>query len=134
MAVYKETIQLETKKDAVTYINITEQVRDIVCRSGIREGICAVISPHTTCSVIFEEFVHDYLDNGNEYLQEDLNNILDKIIPQQKDWDTYYYPGERHFEECSKWPNIEEMLPGGDRTLLWNCDAHLRSSDRKSVV
>lgn len=36
-----------------------------------------------TCSVLFEEFVHDKDFNGDEFLQVDLNNILDKIVPRE---------------------------------------------------
>ena len=58
MAVYKETIQVESHGTTPTYINITPQVKEAIANSGIKNGICTVISPHTTCSVFFEEFVH----------------------------------------------------------------------------
>ena len=60
MSVYREEITgLMSKGTSPTYINITEQVREVISRSGIKEGIVTVISPHTTCSVFFEEYVHD---------------------------------------------------------------------------
>lgn len=49
-----------------TYIDITKDVRRVIEESGIQNGICAVISPHTTCSVFFEEFCHDYNEDGIE--------------------------------------------------------------------
>ena len=81
MAVYKETILLKSHGKTPTYVNITPQVREAIEKSGIQNGICTVISPHTTCSVFFEEFVHDYNEAGDEFLQEDLNDVLKKIIP-----------------------------------------------------
>ena len=55
MSVYREEITgLMSKGTSPTYINITEQVREVISRSGIKEGIVTVISPHTTCSVFFE--------------------------------------------------------------------------------
>ena len=63
MAVYKETILLKSHGKTPTYVNITPQVREAIEKSGIQNGICTVISPHTTCSVFFEEFVHDYTEN-----------------------------------------------------------------------
>ncbi len=129
MAVYKETIEgLMSKGGTPTYINITKEVKDIIARSGIKDGICCVISPHTTCGVFFEEFTHDLMPDGKEFLQQDLDNCLEKIIPEQHSWGTYYYPGVKHFEDVESWPDAEKYLPGGDRTALYNCDAHLRAT------
>lgn len=64
---------------------------------------------------------------GDTFMQADLSDGLDRVFPEQRDWKTYRYPGLRHFEEVEGWPDAEAYLPGGDRTLLWNGDAHLRS-------
>lgn len=128
MTVYKEQISVESHGNTPTYINITPQVREAIAKSGIQNGTCSVISPHTTCAVFFEEFVHDYTEDGDEYLQADLNDVLERIIPNQVSWDQYRYPGEKHFEAVEKWPNIESYLPGGDRTAIWNCDAHIKAT------
>ena len=53
MAVYKETIEVKSHGKTPTYIDITKDVRRVIEESGIKNGICAVISPHTTCSVFF---------------------------------------------------------------------------------
>ena len=98
MTVYKEQISVESHGNTPTYINITPQVREAIAKSGIKNGTCSVISPHTTCAVFFEEFVHDYTEDGDEYLQAALNDVLEKIIPNQVSWDQYRYPGEKHFE------------------------------------
>ena len=82
-----ETIEgIQSKGVSPTYIDITEQVREIIKKSGIQNGICSVISPHTTCSVIFEEYVHDKMPNGKEFIFQDLDNCLEKIIPNQTAW------------------------------------------------
>lgn len=128
MTVYKERISLKSHGDRPTYLDITPQVKAAIENSGIKEGVCFVISPHTTCSVFFEEFVHDYNEDGDEFLQEDLNNVLEKIIPDQVALDTYVYPGEEHYVAVEAWPNAADYLPGGDRSALWNGDAHLKST------
>ncbi|MGI6501306.1 MAG: YjbQ family protein [Anaerostipes sp.] len=128
MAVYKEQIDLKSHGTTPTYVDITSQVKKAIESSGIKEGICVVLTAHTTCSVFFEEFVHDYNEAGDEFLQEDLNNVLEKIIPNQTDWGQYVYPGEKHFEEVETWPDVDFYLPGGDRTQLFNADAHLKST------
>ena len=115
MTVYKEQISLNSHGTTPTYLDITPQVKEAIKNSGIKSGTCTVISPHTTCSVFFEEFVHDYNEAGDEFLQEDLNNVLEKIIPNQDSKDLYIYPGEKHYEAV-------------DRKALWNCDAHLKAT------
>lgn len=128
MAVYKETIQVQSHGKTPTYVNITPQIREAIAKSGIQNGTCTVISPHTTCSVFFEEFVHDFNEDGDEFLQADLNAVLAKIIPDQTSADVYTYPGEEHYAAVASWPDAEAYLPGGDRTALWNGDAHLKAT------
>ena len=128
MTVYKETINLQSTGGEPTFINITTQVRAAIENSGVKNGICTVISPHTTCAVFFEEFAHDIEANGMESLQLDLNNALKKIIPDHLTKEQYNYPGEEHYKAVESWADAEAYLPGGDRTALFNGDAHLKAS------
>ena len=131
MSVYKEKITLRSHGGKPTFINITPQVRSAIEKSSIANGIVTILTAHTTCSVFFEEYVHDTLEDGTEYLQEDLNNVLKKIIPDQTELPPegpYLYPGEAHFQDVASWPNAEDYLPGGDRTALANADAHLKAT------
>ncbi len=127
--VYSKQIELQSREGGKpSYLNITDEVKKTVAESRIKTGICAVISPHTTCSVFFEELAHDMNEDGLESLQQDLENVLGKIIPQHASAETFVYPGEEHYRVVASWPNAEEYLPGGDRSALWNGDAHLKSS------
>ena len=129
MAVYKEEINnIQSKGTTPTYINITSEVREIIKKSGIKNGVVHVISPHTTCSVFFEEYVHDTMPNGKEFIQQDLDNALAKIIPDQTAWGQYFYPGLKHLEEVEAWPDYLKYLPSGTREELWNADAHLKAT------
>ena len=129
MAVYKEEIKgIQSKGGSPTYINITQEVKDVISRSGIKDGVVHVISPHTTCSVFFEEYVHDTMPNGKEFIQQDLDNALAKIIPDQTSWGQYFYPGTKHFEEVESWDDYLSYLPSGTREELMNADAHLRAT------
>ena len=128
LTVYKKIIDVASHGKTPTYVNITEEVKEAILESGIMNGICVVISPHTTCGVFFEEYVHDIDENGNESLQVDLNNVLEKIIPNHNSAETYVYPGEEHYEVVESWPNAKDYLPDGDRKALWNGDAHLKAT------
>lgn len=128
MTVYKETIKVQSTGGQPTYINISDQVRQTIENSGVQNGICAVISPHTTCSVFYEEYAHDMTEDGIESLQADLNNVLEKIIPYHTSADTYIYPGEEHYQAVASWPNAKDYLPNNSPSDLWNGDAHLKAT------
>jgi len=126
MTVFQKKLILHSNGRRVTYHNIREDVKQAVRESGVKNGIVTVQSPHTTCSVIFEEFVHDKDFNGDEYLQVDLNRILDRIVPRElSDGTDYRYPGPKHVDFLMSMndPNY----PADPGTIL-NGDAHIRGS------
>lgn len=55
-------------------MDITDQVKEAVITSGVKEGICVVYTPHTTGSVFLFE-------NVDPNLRRDLLLALSKIIP-----------------------------------------------------
>lgn len=64
--------------------DITEEVREAVAESGVRDGIACVYSPHTTCCVRVNEFETGFL--------EDFTRLMRRIVPSAKyyahdDWD-----------------------------------------------
>lgn len=129
MNYYTKTLKLKSKIiGKPSYTNITPLVQQFLLDNQIDSGICFVVSPHTTCAVFFEEFVHDVDDDNVEFLQLDLNQILNNIVPKQMGFDQYHYPGPLHYQAVESWPNASEYLPGGDRRALLNADAHLKST------
>ena len=65
-------------------IDITDEVFDIVRKSKIKDGICLISSPGSTCGITTMEY-----ESG---LIEDLKKVLEKIAPMSKD-----------YEHCKKW-------------------------------
>ncbi len=55
--------------------DITDEVAEAVRVSGIRDGICCVYSPHTTCSVRVNEFETGFL--------EDFASLLRRLVPSE---------------------------------------------------
>lgn len=125
MTVYSGKLTLTSHGDRVTYHNITEQVKELVKESGIKEGICVVASPHTTCSVIFEELSYDKNYYGYEYLQVDLNNLLEKLAPRCTTEGQYYHPGPNHIKVGLE--DFKGKISPEAYTML-NTDAHLKST------
>ncbi|MGD9970929.1 MAG: secondary thiamine-phosphate synthase enzyme YjbQ [Sulfuricurvum sp.] len=60
-------------------MDISEQVKEAVITSGIKEGICVVYTPHTTGSVFLFE-------NADPNLRRDLLAALSKNIPNDEQY------------------------------------------------
>ena len=121
MKITRKNFEVQSEGLHPTFHNVTPQVKEIVTNSGIQTGICVVYSHHTTCSVMIQECSHDKTYFGLEYLQQDLCNIMEKLIPTCRVENQYLHPGPKHIEFAD---SVGEVGPW---TSL-NTDAHLRSS------
>ena len=74
---YMETIKLQTKFEGMH--DVTEEVQNVVKRSGIQEGICVINCNHTTAGIIITSF---WDKRGHVDFQEE----LDKLIPLRYDY------------------------------------------------
>lgn len=128
MIIVHEQLLLESSGKNVTYHNITDQIRTLVEKNNLIDGTVVISSPHTTCSIIFEEFVHDFDWNGYEYLQVDLNRLMDKLIPRQLTETDYLYPGEAHVRFMEEISLTQGDDYPNDKTSILNADAHLKAS------
>lgn len=118
-------LTLETSDRKADFFNIREDVLQAVAKSGIKNGLVNVQTPHTTCSVFFEEMVHDYDFTGDEFLQVDLNHGLTKLFPKQESENYgYRYPGPLH----QKFGIDNDGDVKEDLSYLLNADAHLKST------
>lgn len=57
------------------YINITGQVKDLVTKSGVHEGLCLVNAMHITASV--------YINDAESGLIQDYDDWLEKLAPHE---------------------------------------------------
>ncbi|NBC48631.1 MAG: YjbQ family protein [Gammaproteobacteria bacterium] len=69
----KETIRLVTRSREVL-VDITPQVRDLVSRSGVRNGLVNVYAQGATAAVMIQE-------NWDDSVQSDVVDLLRKLIP-----------------------------------------------------
>lgn len=120
MKIYRESIQVQSEGHRPDFHNVTEGVKEIIGKSGVKNGICVVYSHHTTCSVMTQECSHDQNYFGREYLQQDLNNIMEKFIPTCRTEGQYLHPGPKHID-------FALSIPGEEAKGSLNTDAHLRS-------
>lgn len=118
--VLREAIKVQSRDRAVTFHDVTDQVKEIVKKSGVKDGIVVVYSHHTTCSVITQECAFDMSMTGLETLQQDLVNVFEEWIPQCRYEGMYLHPGQQALDFAASW--------GEDNFGCHNTDAHLRSS------
>ncbi len=67
------TIKVRTTKHT-SFVNITNQVREIVKNSGVKSGICIVYVPHTTACVFINE-------GADPDVIRDIAYSVEKLIP-----------------------------------------------------
>lgn len=128
MAVFQKTISCTTANGRPDFVDITDDVRKAIRESHIEQGMVVCQTPHTTCSVIFEEYVHDLNYFGQEFLQSDLIRILDGLVPRETEENREYrYPGPMHLAAIAHYHDEHPEFPKEPHTML-NGDAHLRAS------
>jgi secondary thiamine-phosphate synthase enzyme len=69
---YSSTLSISTTT-APEFVDITQDVADVIGISGLRHGICAVVSRHTTAAVLVNEHEPELL--------KDLAKLLNEIAP-----------------------------------------------------
>jgi secondary thiamine-phosphate synthase enzyme len=70
----RELIRLQTDKRE-TLVDITPQVRDLVRRSGVRNGLVAIYAQGATGAIMIQE-------NWDDSVQRDVVTLLRKLIPR----------------------------------------------------
>jgi secondary thiamine-phosphate synthase enzyme len=96
-----ETVKVRTPgRDAM--IDVTDQVRRVVTRSGIAEGVCHVLVAHTTAGITINERADPGVPN-------DILRWLDEVVPWQHDWE--------HMEPNTA-SHIKAALFGNSATLI----------------
>ena len=118
--VYRDSFKVQSNDKVCTFHNVTAQAKEILARSGIRNGILVVYSHHTTCAVITQECAFDMSMTGLETLQQDLLEAFEQIIPTQRKEGMYLHPGPKALAFAEE--------HGEDARGCHNTDAHLRSS------
>lgn len=125
MKIYHDNIIVQTVSNRVSYHCITKQAYEILEKSGISDGIIVLSSSHTTCSLFFEEYMHDKNYYGDEYIQVDINNIMERLVPKCNTETQYFSPGPKHIDFGLSL--VDPNYPAQAWTML-NTDAHIKSS------
>ena len=119
--VFQKEVELQSRGWIPTFHDISKEVLEIVAESGVKNGTCAIVSHHTTCSVMVQEASHDLNSFDIEFLQQDLLDIMRDLIPDYANEGDYNHPGPIHYRFAVNY---------GEKGLFvnMNTDGHLRSA------
>ncbi len=120
MTVCHKAFKVSSDKHKPMFHDVTDQVKEIIANSGVRNGTVTVYSQHTTCSIMIQEESHDTTYDGTKFLLQDLLDMFHNIIPQCSREGQYLHPGPEH---------IKHAVGNLGEEAVWslNTDAHLRS-------
>ncbi len=91
-------------------VDITRQVRELVRKSGITEGICVVYVPHTTAGVTINE-------NADPSVREDIEDVLNRLVPPGRNYRHLEGNADSHVKSVMVGPSIDLIVTGGDILL-----------------
>ncbi|MEN3043551.1 MAG: secondary thiamine-phosphate synthase enzyme YjbQ [Fervidobacterium sp.] len=61
----------------IEFIDITSKISNLVSQSGIKNGLCVIFVPHTTCGITINE-------HADPSVVEDLINHTSKLVPSNE--------------------------------------------------
>lgn len=105
-----EKITVSTGKEE-QIVDITDNVKGIVSKSGVKEGICLIYTPHATCAVMINE-------NWDPNIMLDIIDSLNNMIPKGK-WrhDKEDNNGAAHIKSSIVGPSEAIPIKGGELML-----------------
>jgi secondary thiamine-phosphate synthase enzyme len=98
MKVFNESFRFSTRGE-IDFVDLTDKVRDIVEKSGVKNGLAHVFAPHATGILILTEY--------EPSLMADLKDALERLIPRRA---SYRHPSNAH-------SHLRSVFLCPDRTL-----------------
>lgn len=78
MAVFRRKFSVATKEHNQV-IDITDEVRQVVSDSGVKDGVCTVFTPHATAAITINE-------NDDPNIGTDFLTALRKLVVEHDGW------------------------------------------------
>jgi len=91
-----------SSKTMTEFKDITQEIRRIVKKSGIADGICLIYVPHTTAGLTINE-------NADRDVQADITSALSEMVPAR---------GEYRHAEGNSPAHIQSTIVGNEKTVL----------------
>lgn len=91
-------------------VDITEQVQEMIIRSGIKEGVCTVFVPHTTASVFLFE-------NVDPNLKRDILRELSTVVSEDHKFTHTGTNARAHIKSAIMGASINLIVHNGQAIL-----------------
>lgn len=105
-------------------IKITEEVRAFVAESGVRNGLAAVITAHTTTGIMVNE--------GLECVETDIEETLDRLIPKDAPYAHAHFLPSYGATGSNATSHLKSML-SGNSCLFVVQDGRMVTGDAQDV-
>jgi secondary thiamine-phosphate synthase enzyme len=96
--------------DQTVFMDITSQVKRLVADAGVKDGICLVYIPHTTCAVTINEA-------ADPDVQRDMLMELNRIVPFQDGYAHTEGNSAAHIKTSMMGPSVSIPVHEGRLTL-----------------
>jgi secondary thiamine-phosphate synthase enzyme len=107
LVVHADSLEVETR-ERVELVDLTDQVRDLVRRSSIREGLAHLWSLHTTCAIFINEV--------QRALHADIRSFLEQVVARDGAW-MHNDPAHSDCDRMNADAHLRAMLLGHSVTL-----------------
>ena len=107
LVVHGESFVIDTH-DRIELVDLTDRIIESVRRFGIREGMLALWSMHTTCAL--------FINESQQALLDDIKRFLEDVVAQ----DRYYRHNDPEHSDCDRMnadSHLRAMLLGHSLTL-----------------
>ncbi len=101
MELFSDEINIKTKK-RVELVNVTENVKNVVKSSNIKDGIVNIFTRHTTSAI--------FINENESRLLQDFEKIVEKLIPMSGSY------GHNAIDNNAD-SHLRAMIIGGDHTI-----------------
>ncbi len=91
-------------------VDITGRVKEIVEKSGVKEGICVIYTPHTTAAITINE-------NADPSVPYDITNFLNKLVPVNAGYRHMEGNSDSHIKTTLVSPSITVIIHEGKLLL-----------------
>ena len=127
--IFREILEVKTEK-SLDKIILTKKIKAIVKSCGVKEGLCNIYCPATTCGFVVNE--------NEPMLVKDIENMLRKIAPEDK---LYQHPSNAYSHMRATFSRQDVTIPFSrgelilgtwEDIMLWEFDTHGR--ERKVIV
>jgi secondary thiamine-phosphate synthase enzyme len=105
-----EIFTVETQEPQQSF-DITERVREIAVRSGVKHGLCHVMALHTTCAVIINE-------TADPNIGADVIRAVGELVPTNNGWLHDERDDNAHAHVKASLLGSSKLIPISDGKLL----------------